>query len=405
VAIHIEPIRCLRPRPDKAQAFATPPYDVFTSQEARNYVQEHPQSFLAIDRPETTFPPDATPGQESLGEKALQLLHERRQDFTLLSDQTPCFYIYELDDHGHTQTGVVGAIAVEDYLSGALMPHEQTRPVQEAERKAQIEATGAQMSPALIAYPDQLALGIILGSAKQAQPLYDFSDADGVEHKVWRIARSAATDAIAAAFTCVDCAYIADGHHRFAAAVSHAQDEERAHDSMGAAGSVLAVLFPESQLSIRAYHRVLLDSSISTEEFLAQMSEAGFEMSGPLSAPYLPSAHHSFGCSVGGVWYAAHWPHTGADIVSDLDVSVLQDHVLAPLFGVVDPRRDPRMRFVGADDIDALVATAEGGLAFTLCATTMSEIAAVAHEGKFMPPKSTWFWPKLMSGLFVRKLT
>ena len=301
-------------------------------------------------------------------------------------------------------------MAVDDYLDGTVRRHELTRADKELDRVRHIEATGAQTGLVLLAYPDQLALDIILGSAKQAQPLYDFT-ADGVRHLVWRVARPAATEAIQAAFTCVPKAYIADGHHRAAAAARVCEERRAEGGDEGAAGSFLAALFPASQLRILAYDRAVTDlAGLSPAEVRERMERAGFSFSEPREAPVRPRGRGRFGCYLGGSWYElARTPREGAaggDVAAALDVSVLQDEVLGPILGVDDPRRDPRMRFLSESEGPAALeqAAGEGGIAFALFPTTMDDLMRVSDAGGIMPPKSTWFEPKLPSGLVVRRV-
>lgn len=408
--MRVEPLKCLRPNPERAGEVVSPPYDVFDRESAAAYLEAHPASFLAVDRPDATLGAGVAPDAPEVYERARELLLERRRDFTLLSDETPCFYVYELQAAGRRQTGVIGAVAVDDYLDGTVRRHELTRADKELDRVRHIEATGAQTGLVLLAYPDQLALDIILGSAKQAQPLYDFT-ADGVRHLVWRVARPAATEAIQAAFTCVPKAYIADGHHRAAAAARVCEERRAEGGDAGAAGSFLAALFPASQLRILAYDRAVTDlAGLSPAEVRERMERAGFSFSEPREAPVRPRGRGRFGCYLGGSWYElARTPREGAaggDVAAALDVSVLQDEVLGPILGVDDPRRDPRMRFLSeSEGPDALEqAAGEGGVAFALFPTTMDDLMRVSDAGGIMPPKSTWFEPKLPSGLVVRRV-
>ena len=408
--MRVEPLKCLRANPERVGEVASPPYDVFDRASAAAYLEAHPSSFLAVDRPDATLCADVAPDAPEVYERARELLLERRRDFTLLSDETPCFYVYELQSAGRRQTGVIGAVAVDDYLDGTVARHELTRADKELDRVRHIEATGAQTGLVLLAYPDQLALDVILGSAKQAQPLYDFT-ADGVRHLVWRVARPAATEAIEAAFTCVPKAYIADGHHRAAAAARVCERRRAERGEAGAAGSFLAALFPASQLRILAYDRAVTDlAGLAPAELLGRLERAGFSVSEARYEPVRPQERGHFGCYLAGRWHELAWGREpgacDADAAASLDVSVLQDEVLGPILGVQDPRRDARMRFLSESEGPAALEAAAGdeGVAFTLFPTTMDDLMRVSDAGGTMPPKSTWFEPKLPSGLVVRRI-
>ena len=215
--MHAEPITCHRPRPDAAAEFAAPPYDVFDRAGAAAYVAEHPRSFLAIDRPETAFPPGHDPYAEDVYEHARDLLAERVADGTLLRDATPCYYLYRLRRDGREQTGIVAGVAMDDLADGTVRAHELTRPEKEADRARHIEATGCQTGPVFLAYRDNAVMDILVEAAKAADPLYDFTDGEGVRQTVWRVARPAAVESFRAMLGQVDRAYIVDGHHRAAA--------------------------------------------------------------------------------------------------------------------------------------------------------------------------------------------
>lgn len=400
--MRVEPITCLRPDPSRVADFASLPYDVFTDDEARAYVEEHPTSFLAIDRPETAFEPGHDPYAPEVYAHAKQLLRDRQLDGTLLRDEKPCFYVYELTDGSHTQRGVMGAVAADDYLDGTIRKHELTLPSKEADRVRHITGLRAQTGPVFLAYPDSLAIDVILDAATQADPLYDFVASDGVRQRVWRLARTSAVEAIALTFGTVGHAYIADGHHRAAAAVRICQtrrDEGREDDP---AEAFLAVLFPASQLRILPYDRVVANTCGHTEQSLVEaLGDAGFDCSEPLGEAYVPARKGEFGLYAFGAWRRVSWePAT-----DDLDVDVLQSRVFGPLLGIDDPRTDQRLQFVGnptPQDLEGLAG--DEGMAFSLYPTSMDELMAIADQGGIMPPKSTWFEPKLQSGLALRRI-
>ena len=401
--MRIEPITCLRPVPERAAEFASLPYDVFTNEEARTYVEAHPTSFLALDRPETGFEPGHDPQAREVYEHAAKLLRERQLDGTLVRDETPCLYLYELTaPDGHRQTGVLAAVAADDYLNGTLRKHELTLPAKEADRVRHIKGLRAQTGPVFVAYRDSMAIDVIVGAARQGVPLYDFVAADGVRQRVWRVAREVGVGALCAAFSSVSEAYIADGHHRAAAAAAICEQRRAEGREDDPAEAFLAALFPASQLRILPYDRVVeLPQGFDEQAFVAAIEEAGFTCGEPAQEAVTPGQKGTFGMYVGGTWRELRWQGAG----EELDVTVLQDQILGPLLGVEDPRTDERVSFVGGVSADQLATLAgEHAVAFALYPTSMDELMAVADAGGIMPPKSTWFDPKLQSGLAIRRI-
>lgn len=451
------PFPCIRPVPEHAAEVAALPYDVFDRAEATAYVADRPLSFLNIDRPETQFAPEQDMYAPEVYERGAALLRERIEDGTLVEDRNLSYYIYELSWEGHTQTGIVAVCSVDEYEQGVIKRHELTREEKERDRIEHIGALGCQTGPIFLAYRDQPVLDMIVGAAKTSTPLYAFTDEDGVCQTVWEVVRRDAVDALHAMLGQIPCAYIADGHHRAASAVRVAQ---RMREEARAAGTYtgkepfnyfLSVLFPASQLTILPYNRVVADrNGLSTYELLEVLHGAGFGIvESPV--PVEPRERGVFGMYTDGTWYElradqpdarAYAESTGggtdgeasevrvADAsealvgdapssgdsdafacaasspVDDLDVSILQTCILAPIFGIDDPRTDERITFVGGirgtEELERR-AGAEG-VAFTLCATGIDQLLAVADAGLVMPPKSTWFEPKLRSGLFIHRI-
>lgn len=451
------PFPCIRPVPEHAAEVAALPYDVFDRAEAAAYVADRPLSFLNIDRPETQFAPEQDMYAPEVYERGAALLRERIEDGTLVEDRNLSYYIYELSWEGHTQTGIVAVCSVDEYEQGVIKRHELTREEKERDRIEHIGALGCQTGPIFLAYRDQPVLDMIVGAAKTSTPLYAFTDEDGVRQTVWEVVRRDAVDALHAMLGQIPCAYIADGHHRAASAVRLAQ---RMREEARAAGTYtgkepfnyfLSVLFPASQLTILPYNRVVADrNGLSTYELLEVLHGAGFGIvESPV--PVEPRERGVFGMYTDGTWYElradqpdarAYTESTGggtdgeasevrvADAsealvgdapssgdsdactcaasspVDDLDVSILQTCILAPIFGIDDPRTDERITFVGGirgtEELERR-AGAEG-VAFTLCATGIDQLLAVADAGLIMPPKSTWFEPKLRSGLFIHRI-
>lgn len=410
--MHAEPITCYRPRPDAAAEFAAPPYDTFDDAEARRYVADHPRSFLTVDRPETAFPAGEDATSDAVYERAHDLLASFVSDGTLLRDGNPCFYLYRLRHGSHEQTGIVCACAVDDYNNGIVRHHELTRPGKEQDRARHILATGCQTSPVLLAYPDNPVLEALVEAAKTAEPLYDFTDGDGVRHSVWRVARPAAVESIRMMLEHVDRAYIADGHHRAAAAAEVCQkmrtSEAGRCTGREAYNYLLCALFPQSQLKILPYHRVVSDTAGLSEDALVRaLEDTGISVGPRRAGPVVPSSRGLFGMFAFGAWReldARRAPSDGSE--ATLDAALLQDLVLGPILGVEDPRNDPRVSFVGGTTpLDGLARRAgEKGVAFSLFPTTMSDLVAAADSGRPMPPKSTWFEPKVKSGLFIRRI-
>lgn len=443
------PFPCIRPVPEHAAEVAALPYDVFDRAEAAAYVADRPLSFLNIDRPETQFAPEQDMYAPEVYERGAALLRERIEDGTLVEDRNLSYYIYELSWEGRTQTGIVAVCSVDEYEQGVIKRHELTREEKERDRIEHIGALGCQTGPIFLAHRDQPVLDMIVGAAKTSTPLYAFTDEDGVRQTVWEVVRRDAVDALHAMLGQIPCAYIADGHHRAASAVRVAQ---RMREEARAAGTYtgkepfnyfLSVLFPASQLTILPYNRVVADrNGLSTYELLEVLHGAGFGIvESPV--PVEPRERGVFGMYTDGTWYElradqpdarAYAESTGGGTdgeasealvgdapssgdsdacacaasspVDDLDVSILQTCILAPIFGIDNPRTDERITFLGGirgtEELERR-AGAEG-VAFTLCATGIDQLLAVADAGLVMPPKSTWFEPKLRSGLFIHRI-
>ena len=443
------PFPCIRPVPEHAAEVAALPYDVFDRGEAAEYVKDRPLSFLNIDRPETQFPADQDMYAPEVYARGAELLHERLADGTFVEDRNLAYYIYRLAWKGHVQTGIVCVCAVDEFEGGVIKRHELTREEKERDRIEHIEALGCQTGPIFLTYRDQPVLDMIVGAATTSTPLYDFTDDEGVHQTVWEVVRHDAVDALRAMLGTIPCAYIADGHHRAASAVKVAR---RMREEARAAGTytgkepfnyVLSVLFPASQLTILPYNRVVSDrNGLDTYELLEVLSGAGFgivEAEGPVE----PREHGVFGMYTDGTWYelraddpnpmAYAAENAGNDFnaemgsaedderrsggssqdtgessnpANSLDCSILQSCILSPIFGIKDPRTDPRISFVGGirgtEELECK-AGAEG-VAFTMCATSIDQLLAVADAGEVMPPKSTWFEPKLRSGLFIHRI-
>lgn len=410
--MHAEPITCYRPSPERAREFAALPYDVYDREGAAREVARNPRSFLAIDRPETGFAPEHDMYADDVYEHAHELLAERVADGTLLRDGTPCYYLYRLRQAGHEQTGIVCACSVDDYTNGVVRRHELTRPDKEADRVRHIEATGCQTGPVFLCHRDNSVLEALVEAAKAAEPLYDFYDDQDVRQTVWRVARPAAVESLRLMLEHVGRAYIADGHHRAASAAKVCQrmrTAEGGHFSgTEAYNYLLCVLFPASQLTVLPYHRVVADTAgLGERELTDAISAAGLKVGPRRREPVMPRARGHFGIYAFGAWRELTLRGDApADPVERLDVSILQDRVLGPVLGIEDPRTDPRIGFVGgsATTEELERRAGEQGAAFTLFPTSVDELMDVADADRLMPPKSTWFEPKLRSGLFIRRI-
>lgn len=411
--MRVEPITCYRPRPEAAAELASLPYDVFDRASAAAHVAAHPRSFLAIDRPEATFPPDHDMYADDVYQRAHDLLAERVADGTLLRDGTPCYYLYRLAWRGREQTGIVAACALDDYANKIVRRHELTRPAKEDDRVRHIEATGCQTGPVLLAYRDNPVLEALIAAASFSEPLYDFTDEQGVRHTVWRVARPAAVESFRAMFEHVPCAYIVDGHHRAAAAVRVCRrmrtEGGESHTGDEAYNYLLCALFPAGELFVGPYHRVVSDArGLTEDELVRALEDAGMTVGERVGEPVAPSGRGRFGMYAFGAWrelsLAGERP---GDPAGSLDASILQERVLGPVLGVEDPREDPRIGFAGGvEDLRELeVRAGEKGVAFALFPVSMAELMAVSDAGELMPPKSTWVEPKLRSGLFVRRVS
>ncbi len=404
----IKPFTGLRPAPGLAAAVAAPPYDVMNAAEARRMVQDRPWSFLHISRPEVDLPATVDPFDAAVYARARENLEQMLEAGVLIRDPSPCYYAYRLTMGSHHQTGLVAAASVAAYDSDRIKKHEFTRPVKEDDRVRQIDALDAQTGPVFLVYRAHAAIDERLAIICQQAPEVDVTAADGVRHQLWVIADSATGARLGSAFDDLDALYVADGHHRSAAASRIAtmrRDADPASKLDAAHQYFLSVIFPHDQMQILPYNRVLRDlHGLDSETFLRHVGVA-FAIA-PSDTPVQPAAAAEFGMYLDGRWYRLtldpqRIPHD--DPVGRLDVSLLQSNLIEPILGVVDPRRDERIDFVGGirglDGLTARVDSGEMRIAFSLFATRMDDLMAVADAGEVMPPKSTWFEPKLADGL------
>lgn len=421
----VKPFAAVRPTASVADQVAALPYDVYDRVEAVAAVDGEPLSFLNIDRPETQFSADVDMYAPEVYAKARELFDARRADGTFVTEPAPCFYLYELTMGGRSQTGVVACCAIDDYLENVIKKHENTLEKKELDRIRHIDALDAQTGPIFLTYRDSDAIDILVAAVKKTAPLYDFAGEDGVTHRVWRMAAASEETAcsqayagLVAAFAKVPCAYIADGHHRAASAVKVGLARREAnpgYDGTEEFNYFMSVLFPASQLSILAYNRVVCDlNGLTKDEFLnALAGENGpFEIIHKQESQLEPIDKGAVGMYLDREWYGlgVKPEFESSDPVEGLDVSILQEKVLAPILGIGDPRTDGRIEFVGGirglreleRKVNRIDARGDGlAVAFAMFPTSIDELLNVADAGRLMPPKSTWFEPKLRSGLFA----
>lgn len=405
----IRPFRSVRPSEEKASAIAALPYDVYNRAEAKEAVRRNPLSFLKIDRPETQFPDDTDMYSRQVYERARDTFQEMLLAGDFIEDPEPCYYLYALTFAGRTQTGIVGCASIDDYLDGTIRRHEDTKEEKELDRIRHVDTMSAQTGPIFLTYRPRPELKELTKDTKKTPPLYDFTAEDGVRHQVWKISRKIQT--VTELFSRIGHIYIADGHHRAASAVKAGLRRREMHP--GYTGEeefnyFLSVLFPADELEICDYNRVVTGWNGHTLEELLAALRTHFDIR-KLSLSRHPRRKGEITMYIGGGWYSltAHTDLYTRDPVHDLDVSILQQAVLGPLFGIQDPRTDPRIRFVGGiRGLGELVRLAdeEGEhAAFAMYPTSMEELLSVADSGRLMPPKSTWFEPKLRSGLFIHR--
>ena len=411
----VTPFQGIRPTPSLASHIAALPYDVYSRKEACEEVKKEPLSFLKIDRAETQFSDDISTYDPKVYQKACELLKEEIENGHFIKDETPCYYIYELIMDGRSQTGIVACSDIDDYLSGIIKKHENTREEKEIDRINHVDITNAHTGPIFLAYRSRSEINRIVESCKETLPvLYDFTSKDNITHKAWCISDDATIKELENLFAQIPCTYIADGHHRCASAVKVGLKRRAEHpDYTGDEefNRYLSVLFPDDQLSILPYNRVVKDlNGYSEEDFMKAVEAAGFHISCMKKEPVSPKEKGSFGMFLNGNWYLLKADESllSSDPVEGLDVSVLQNHLLAPILGIGDPRIDRRIDFVGGirglAELEKRVSE-DMKIAFSMYPTSIDELLDVADAGLLMPPKSTWFEPKLRSGLFIHSLS
>ncbi len=408
----VRPFQAVRPEKRYVQQIAALPYDVYNREEARVVVQENPLSFLAIDRAETAFPKDADIYGSWVYEKAGKLLEEWLVKGYFVQDSKKGFYLYELTWRGRVQNGIVAVSAVDDYLNQVILKHENTREEKELDRIRHIEGCDAQTGPIFLAYRDEEDLNQLIRIIKERESDFDFTNEDGVRHRVFSVFEEELIEKIEAGFKKVNKIYIADGHHRCASAAKvclNRRVQDETYDKDAEYNYFLSVLFPQSELEILDYNRVIQDlNGLSEDEFLEKLKD-DFEIEEKETA-YSPVNKGEFGMYLKNQWYSLKFKcmeQVENDIIDKLDVSILQNYCFHPILGIKNPRTDSRIDFSGGirglQELERRVHT-DCKVAFSMKATSMEELFQVAEAGLLMPPKSTWFEPKLRSGLFIHKI-
>lgn len=406
----VKPFRCLHPAREYFEHVAALPYDVYTRTEARTQVQGKPWSFLNIDRPETQFPEDADMYAPAVYEKAAQMLAEWEKKGILVEEQEPCFYIYSLTMNGREQNGIVGCSAVDDYLDGTIRKHEFTLAKKEEDRIRHVDACSAQTGPIFLAYRHRDDLKEIIDAVKSEPPMFDFVSEDGVRHAGWQVRDAQMNTKISQAFENIPTTYIADGHHRCASAVKVALRRRAEHPEYTGEEEFnyfLSILFSDDELCILPYNRLVKDTNnMDVQTFLKKVQKS-FQVE-ERKRLVTPTEKGTFGLYLDDIWYLlrAKPELTDTDEVASLDVSYLQKYFLEEILNIQDPKSDPRISFAGGIRGTEYLEDRchkDMRLAVSMYPTSINELFSVADAGKMMPPKSTWFEPKLRSGLFIHK--
>ncbi|MCM1273721.1 MAG: DUF1015 family protein [Clostridium sp.] len=407
----IKPFLAFRPGKDIVDKVAALPYDVYNREEAKEVVRNNPLSFLRIDRAETAFDDSVDTYAPCVYAKAKELLDDMISKQEYIQDEKPMYYIYELIMDGRSQTGIVACASIDDYINGVIKKHENTRADKEQDRITHVDTCNAQTGPIFLAYRAQASIDNIVNKIKSEEPEYSFVSEDKIVHNVWLVTEDEDIKQIETAFSDMSQIYIADGHHRAASAIKvglKRRGEAVVCDDHAEYNFFLSVLFPDNQLKILPYNRVVSDlNGYNRDEFIEKISSS-FQVE-KVGQPFLPNEKCTFGMYLEGSWYklTANDGIKSKDPVAGLDVSILQDYLLCPVLGIEDPRVDRRIDFVGGiRGLDELERRADSDMkvAFSMYPTSIKELFDVADAGMLMPPKSTWFEPKLRSGIFIHKL-
>ncbi len=406
----VRPFAGLRPPADKVLKVACPPYDVVNTEEARAYAQGNALSFFHVSRPEIDLPKGTDSHADEVYELGVKNLEKFKKEGVLQADKSPCFYLYRQKMGSHVQTGLVAGASVAEYQKGLIKKHELTRADKEDDRTRHIDVLNANDEPVFLTYPARKSIDALVSKLCAGQPTYDFTTEDGIGHTFWVVEGKADVAALQNEFEAIPALYVADGHHRSAAASRVQQARAAKGKSTGSEehNSFLAVIFPHDQMQILDYNRLVKDlNGLSQEAFLKKVEE---KFTVKPTGEKKPGKLHDFGMFLGGKWYllsAKSGSFDEKDPVARLDVSILQQNLLAPILGIQDPRTDKRIDFVGGirgtAELEKRVNSGEMKVAFSMFATRIDQLMSIADAGKIMPPKSTWFEPKLRSGLVIHE--
>ena len=407
--LNIRPFVCVRPAEDMAKKTAALPYDVYNRKEAKAYVKDKPYSFLRIDRPETAFDEDFDMYSDEAYQKAKELLNKDIESGIYIKDNDEAYYIYELTMGSRSQNGIVACASIDDYAQNRIKKHENTRVQKELDRIRHIDTLSAQTGAIFLAYKSCDVLKDIIANKKKEATLYDFTSDDGVKHRVWKIADVKTIDEVKKAFAKMESAYIADGHHRASSAVKVGLERRNAENYVkdGESDYFLSVLFDEEELYIMPYNRVVKDlAGLDKAEFFEKL-KSDFDIQ-KLDREFQPDTEKTFGMYIDKTWYKLDLKNKESrGIIEDLDVSILEDKVLRPVLNIQNTRTDDRIVFVGGiRGLKELEMMVDSGMAvaFSMYPTSIGELISVADAGLLMPAKSTWFEPKLMSGIFIHEI-
>ena len=408
------PFKALRPTPEFASRVAALPYDVMNSQEAKEMVQGNPYSFLHVDKAEIDLPEGTDLYSPEVYAKANENLNKLEKDGICAMDEAPCFYVYRQIMNGREQTGLVGCAWVDDYIENRIKKHELTRADKEADRIRHVDTCDANTGPIFLCYRDNEKVNAIIEEQKKSAPVYDFVTDDGIANTVWVIDNAETCKELSELLGNVGDFYIADGHHRCASAVNVAKKRREQNpdfDGTEEFNFFLAVLFPAESLEIMDYNRVVKDLNGNTEEEFIEKIIEKFEVElASCDGAYHPEEKHTFGMYLGEKWYkltAKDGTFDEKNPVDQLDVSILQKNLLTPILNIGDPRIDKRIDFIGGiRGLKELEKRCKEDMtvAFSMYPTTLDDLMSIADANMIMPPKSTWFEPKLLSGLFIHKL-
>ncbi len=410
----VKPFRGVRPPKEYVEKVASKPYDVLSSEEARAEAGDNEMCLYHIIKPEIDFEPGTGEHEPKVYDKAVENFKKFQDKGWLVQDDQDCYYIYAQTMDGRTQYGFVVGASVEDYLTGRIKKHELTRREKEADRMHHIEINNANIEPVFLAFPDNNTLEDIIDRTAQTTPEYDFVSEDGIGHTLWVIKDKETIDTITREFGEIPYLYIADGHHRTAAAAHVGEEKAKAdpnHNGTEEYNYLLAVCFPQSHLKVMDYNRVVVDLNGNTEEEFLKKLEEKFIVEEKGTEIYTPAKLHNFSLYLGGKWYsltAKEGTYDDNDPIGVLDVTISSDYILRDILGITDLRTDKRIDFVGGirglGELKRRVDSGEMKMALALYPVTMKQIIDIADSGKIMPPKATWFEPKLRSGLIIHKL-